>query len=321
MIIFRRNITFNMSYKEVIEIWTADNPLPAAEFLIQHGIIKNSIFCPKCDLGMSLIKVGFELRPDGYGYTCKNKECNQIKVLSCRNSSPFLKKFEKTKLQDLVHLLYLWAIDESNKNAIIKTGLSPKTIIAVFRELRFICKWKFKYTCNEPSLGGPGCIVEMDESCFRYKQKHHRGRVSKNPKWVFGMIARSTPNSHAHGIMKIVMTRDAETLLPIIEQHIKPGTKVLSDEWRAYRKVNRIPGLTHGTVNHSLSFVCPITENHTQGIESYWAQVKLKLKRMKGIQFQHLEGYLEEHMWRDRNGGRSDEAFQHILRDLALRYL
>ena len=310
-----------MNYKDIIDIWTANNPLPAADFLITHGVIKKSIPCPKCDLGMKLIRVIFELKPDGYAYTCKNKLCNQKKVLCCRNSSPFLKKYVKTKLQDIVHLMYLWSIDECNKNAQTKTGLPCKTIIAVFRDLRFVCKWKFKYTYAGPSLGGPGCVVEIDESCFRHKQKHHRGRSNKNPKWVFGMIARSTPDSHAHGVMKIVMTRDADTLLPIIERHIQPGTKVLSDQWRAYNNVDRIPGLQHGTVNHSLHFVCPVTFNHTQGIESYWAQVKLKLKRMKGIQFKHLEGYLEEHMWRDRNGGSSKEAFLHIVHDLALRYL
>ena len=44
-----------MNYKEVIDIWTADNPLPAADFLITHGIIKISITCPKCDLGMKFL--------------------------------------------------------------------------------------------------------------------------------------------------------------------------------------------------------------------------------------------------------------------------
>jgi hypothetical protein len=98
--------------------------------------------------------------------------------------------------------------------------------------------------------------------------------------------------------------------------HIQPGPKALSNQWQADNNVNRIPVVQHGTVN-SLHFVCPVTF----GIESYWAQGKLKLKMMKGIQFKHLEGYFEEHMWRDRNGGSSKEAFLHIVRDFALRYL
>ena len=83
--------------------------------------------------------------------------------------------------------------------------------------------------------------------------------------------------------------------------------------------MNTITGLEHGTVNHSINFVCPETGNHTQGIESYWAQTKLK--RMKGIHAVHLELYLEEKMWRDRNGGSKAEAFTNILKDLALRHI
>lgn len=309
-----------MDYREIISIWTAENPLPAATFLITHGIIQNSIPCPKCDSRMALIRVDFKYQVDGYVYICKKKDCNQNKRLSCRNSSPFLSKFNKTQLQDLIHLVYLWAIDEPNKSTKIKTGLSTKLIILVFCELRMLCKWKFTVEYNGPSLGGPGTIVEIDESYFRHKQKYHRGRVGPNPKWVFGLISRASPTSHAHGVMKIVMARNADTLLPIIQQYVKPGTKVISDQWRAYNHIDTIPGLEHGVVNHSVNFVCRITQNHTQGIESYWAQVKSKLKRMRGIQFEHLEGYLEEHMWRNRNGGNSVDAFANIIRDLALCY-
>ena len=310
-----------MDYKEVIKIWTAENSLPAADFCITHGLIKNSIPCPKCDTRMSLTRIGLVYKNDGYVYMSKNKVCTQVKPLSCRNSNSFLLKFYKTKLQDLVYLTYLWSIDVPNKTAQVKTSLSKKTIIAVFRELRLTCKWKFEFDYNGPSLGGPGCVVEIDESCFRHKQKYHRGRANPNPKWVFGLISRSTPDSHAHGVMKVVMARNAETLIPLIQAHVKPGTKVISDLWRAYNDVDTLPGLEHGTVNHSVNFVCPVTLNHTQGIESYWAQVKDKLKRMKGIAFEHLEGYLEEKMWRDRNGGTSAEAFSNIIGDLALRYL
>ena len=75
---------------------------------------------------------------------------------------------------------------------------------------------------------------------------------------------------------------------------MKPDTKIISDQWRAYINVDTLPGLEHGTVNNSVNFICPIILNHTQGIISYWAQVNDKLKRKKGIAFEYLEGYLEE---------------------------
>ena len=85
--------------------------------------------------------------------------------------------------------------------------------------------------------------------------------------WDFGMVDCST--SPATGFVQIVERRNAATLLPIIHQHIRPGTMVYSDEWRAYNQVGNLSGLEHRTVNHSLFFVDPVTGVHTQTIESY----------------------------------------------------
>ena len=50
--------------------------------------------------------------------------------------------------------------------------------------------------------------------------------------------------------------RNAATLLPIIQQHVVPGTIIHSDEWRTYSQVSTLPNVAaHATVNHSLEFV------------------------------------------------------------------
>ena len=95
--------------------------------------------------------------------------------------------------------------------------------------------------------------------------------------WVFGIV--DVTQQPALGYMEIVPRRDAATLLPIVAQHVLPGTIVHSDEWRAYNRINTLPLVAaHRTVNHSLNFVDPGTGVHTQHIESYWNQVKTKLK-------------------------------------------
>ena len=48
--------------------------------------------------------------------------------------------------------------------------------------------------------------------------------------------------------------RDADTLLPVLQEYIIPGSTVVSDLWRAYGTVNNI-GYRHLTVNHRLNFV------------------------------------------------------------------
>ena len=72
------------------------------------------------------------------------------------------------------------------------------------------------------------------------------------------------------GYMEIVRTRDAATLLPIIQAHVQPGTVIWSDSWAAYNGVAQLPGIqNHSTVNHSMEFTTP-TGVHTNHIESYW---------------------------------------------------
>ena len=59
-------------------------------------------------------------------------------------------------------------------------------------------------------IGGPGSIVEIDESKFG-KRKYHRGHRVEG-QWVFGGYERETGKS----FLVPVERRDAETLLPII---------------------------------------------------------------------------------------------------------
>ena len=120
--------------------------------------------------------------------------------------------------------------------------------------------------------------------------------------------------------MELVPDRQAATLLPIIQQHVSPGSIVHSDEWRSYRTVAALPNVaSHGTVNHSITFVDPTTGVHTQHIESYWNRAKMKLKRMKGCH-SHQTPYLDKFMWRERNGKTSKDAFYNIMQHIAQQY-
>ena len=149
--------------------------------------------------------------------------------------------------------------------------------------------------------------------------QHHRGRGPRQDAWVFRMV--DTSHTPALGYMEMVHSRNAATLLRIIQSHVAPGTTIHSDQWRAYSQVAQLPPVsTHHTVNHSLHFVDPATGVHTQHVESYWNRVTVKLKRMKGCHLRQLPGYLDEFMWRERHGKTGKEAFSSILRDIAQQY-
>ena len=121
--------------------------------------------------------------------------------------------------------------------------------------------------------------------------------------------------------MEVVPDRSAATLLPILQAHVATGTTVYSDHWAAYNSVQSLGNVaSHGTVNHSLNFVDPVTGIHTQHIESYWNRVKTKLKRMKGCHEHQLASYLDEFMWRERYGTSGGMAWHAIIQDIARQY-
>ena len=76
--------------------------------------------------------------------------------------------------------------------------------------------------------------------------------------------------------------RSAATLIPLIKQYILPGTKVMSDCWKAYTTLQD-EGYIHGTVNHSIEFVNSQTGDHTQTIESTWHTVEQSLPRSETV--------------------------------------
>ena len=121
--------------------------------------------------------------------------------------------------------------------------------------------------------------------------------------------------------MEIVPQKDAATLLPVINAHVAPGTIIHLDEWAVYNRVQRLSNVfSHGVVNHSINFVEPTTGVHTQNVKSYWKRVKTKLKRMKGCHGDQLPSYLDEFMWKKRNGTSTLLTLQNIMRDIAAQY-
>ena len=128
-----------------------------------------------------------------------------------------------------------------------------------------------------------------------------------------------TSHQPALGYMEVVPQCDAATLLPIIQVHVANRTTIHSDQWAAYRQVASLPSVsTHATVNHSVTFVDPVSGTHTQNIESYWE--KAKLKNMKGCRASQLPSYLDEFMWREHFGQTKADAFSNIMLHISEQY-
>ena len=94
------------------------------------------------------------------------------------------------------------------------------TIVDWYNFCREVCVTILKRD-SEP-IGGPGKVVEIDESRFG-KRKYNRGRKVD----VFGGIERDSRRC----FLVTVEDRSAETLIPI-KLYILSGTKIISDCWK-----------------------------------------------------------------------------------------
>ena len=151
--------------------------------------------------------------------------------------------------------------------------------------------------------------VEIDESLFS-KRKNNAGRVLPQ-QWVFGSICRETREC----FIVRVPDRSANTLMPIIQERIKPQTTIISYQWRAYNQIAE-SGYTHLMVNHRYNFVDPVTGAHTQTIERTWRSAKEGNKRRNGTDRDKIDSYMAEFMWKFRL--HDTDPFEAILSDIAL---
>ncbi|WUR03191.1 DDE-TNP-IS1595 domain-containing protein [Vairimorpha necatrix] len=198
--------------------------------IFSTAIENKTVKCTKCDADCKTTK------KNKYVAICKWKAC-KVKV-SLLKDTPFY--CEKTSILDIL-LTY------NNKTlSIVENTVYNLT----------------------GKIGGPGIIVEIDESKFG-KVKYHKGHRVDGV-WVFGMVERTTQRKI---VMIPVDNRRADTLEEIIKNYVHRESIIHSDCFKSYSKLKDIFA-EHKTVNHSIEFVNNINSCHTNTIEGNWFGIK-----------------------------------------------
>ena len=159
-------------------------------------------------------------------------------------------------------------------------------------------------------------MVEIDESKF-VKRKYNNGKARKCEDWVLGGICRET----GQVFMRIVHDRKKETLISIIKEYVLPGTVILTDCWAAYNELKDLEGMDycHYTVNHSETYVDPVTGAHTNTIEGTWAHCKRSTPRL-GLRSTFLDGYLCRFIWFKLTKSLGHDPFFFLLECISDQY-
>lgn len=271
-------------------------------FVQEMGLIQTNTICSSCGGSMTLIACNTTSFPFRWrcSYPCRKEKSIRANTF-----------FEKSKLlvDEILFFIYYWAYEECSFKKIKRELKWQSEAITNWKSyLREVCSLKLQDE-NE-MLGGEGHVVQIDESLF-VRRKYNVGRVPRQ-QWVFGGIDTTTKAV----FLVCVEQRNADTLLPIIQERILPGTTIVSDLWAAYNTISHL-GYDHLTVNHSINFVDPITFANTQRVENMWMRAKRRNKRECGTSSVLLESYLQEFMWREKYG---DLFFENIINDIKTYY-
>lgn len=300
----------NYSIFDIYEFISTDQS--AVNFLQARNVIRSNEHCPRCGQLLRISQYNSN-KNVGYILLCPGRNCRARKSIIVHTF------FENLHfpLRKYIALIYYWSSQTPISTAIEHLQISKPTLIDHYNFIRDICSWKL---LQEPiQLGGPDIIVQIDESVF-IKAKYNIGHALQRPqRWVFGIYDTVLKR----GYLCFVVRRDADTLLPIIQRVVKPGSIIHSDQWAAYNSILELPHpqpYRHLTVNHSRNFVDPQTGVHTNNVEALWSRCKKRFKQMNGTADDLVSSYIDEFMWRQFYGSTSSEAFDNILQHISERY-
>jgi len=266
----------------------------------------NSIpVCPHC--GSTKVSPWREDRP-GY-YRCNN----------CKKRKEFCVKFgtifKKSKIGLDKWLIVLYLMDTMPKG-ISSVQLSkwikvsqPTALYMQTRIRKVMGKEEYRYLLED--------LVEMDETNLGGKNKNkHADKKIKNARGsvgktiVFGMVERL-----GRLRMIFVPNKTTKTLRKIIEQNVKIGSMLYTDDGVWYSKIEE-PGYSRESVNHSAKQYVD-GEVYTNTIESAWALFKRGFYgTFHHLSVTHVQKYLDEFSfrWSERNCGYSTtESIDRLL--------
>jgi transposase-like protein len=137
---------------------------------------------------------------------------------------------------------------------------------------------------------------------------------------VFGLL--EVHHSSRRLVLKLVPSRARTTLIPIIKRHVRSGSTIYSDSWRAYVQSLTTERYHHYPVNHKNNFVDPQTGSHTQHIERYWQTIKGQVWRLRGNRTEKiLKSHLKFIEWTYWLGKKTKKGiFGRLIHDISQKY-
>lgn len=227
----------------------------ACRLYLEKRLWKDTPVCPYCGHTQKIYRY-----KNGRIFKCS--ACNrQFQVTTgtiYENSNISLQKWFLT--------FYLLSISKKGISSVELSkaiGVTQKSAWYLLHKIRYMCQ----HNSNDRKLKN---TVECDETYIGGKMRGgKRGRGSENKTPVFGMLERD-------GGLMITPVPDTKrkTLEPIIYKNVGSGTHIMTDEWKAYSKLEQ--NFKHSIVKHNQKEYVN-GETHVNSLEGAWGLFKRSL--------------------------------------------
>ena len=260
--------------------------------------------CPGC----AVVGAKFHKITGRRAYACQ--ECGHH-YYPCVGT-PF--EHSSTPLTLWFHAMYLMT---STRNGV--SGMELHRVLGVTKK----CAWRIGHQLRllmaaRDEAINPGPMsghVEMDETYIGGRIRHFKGRGKgfylANKSTVFGIVERG-------GIVRsgVVPNERRETLLPIIQANVAPGSTISTDAAKSYRTLGK-EGYKHGWVNHEAD-QWKSGIHHTNSIEGFWSHLKRGIKSTHvSVSRKYLPNYVSEFAFRYNNRDDPTQMFSRLLKQIS----
>lgn len=270
----------------------------AKEYLLSMGVFYDEMNCSKC--GQVMTK-----SIPRWKFSCWARSC---RVEMSLYSYTFFSG-SKLSANQILLLAKLWLDKASVDTAMSFTGHSSHTVSIFWKHFRQLVASSLDI--EDTVIGGPGIVVQVDETKLG-RRKYHRGHRVEGVWVVVGVELTDLRKVFIVPVEK----RDASSLREIITTHVVPGSIIQSDCWRGYDWLNTNIDFVHQTVNHSIGFIDVDTGVHTNVVEGTNSGIKRRISIRNRVK-NGIEGHLDEFIWRRKNEARDLwDCFLECLRDV-----
>jgi transposase-like protein len=208
----------------------------------------------------------------------------------------------RTPLRTWFHAMFIMTASRNGVSAMElmrQVGVTYKTAWRMNHQIRELM------TAETPQLEG---FIEADETYIGGKTtggKRGRGAPHKTP--ILGLLERG-------GDIKSTVAQDtkASTVMPNINEKVKKGSIVFTDEYRRYASLV-FQGYYHDWISHTAGqFAKGMV--HTNGLESFWAQFKRSIHgTFHHVSRQHCQKYLNEFCYRNNHRRNLEPMFSQLV--------